>query len=240
MKKTSMIERYLDQSMEAEERAAFVKKMAEDDELKRDIQLHEEINTAILENDVYYFRESVKSLLKHEKKNSPKLRVSWIKYPIAAGIIVLIAVSVWQIISTKSPEDLYLGFYQPYQSDLSIRSTKKSTDKIQLAYLLYEQGDYETSYEILDNYLKSNYNNQTARFYLGMNAFELGQLDNAIQELTLVESDPSTPFALHARWYLAMLYLKKDQPDKASQYLGLLAESENMYTEQAKEILEKL
>jgi tetratricopeptide (TPR) repeat protein len=240
MKKTAMIENYLSGTMSDAEREEFIKKMSEEPKLAEEVNMYHEVNAAIVENDVHYFRETVKSILRRKSATSSKLHLSWAKYPIVAGIIVLVGISLWQIVFTKTPPELYAGYYQPYHSDISVRSAGRETDKIQISYRLYQQGDYEASYEILRNYLENNLNDQTARFYFGMNAMELGLNEIAIQELSQIEDDPSTPFSLHARWYLALIYLKADHPEKATNYLVSISNGENMYSARARELLRRL
>jgi cytochrome c-type biogenesis protein CcmH/NrfG len=131
-------------------------------------------------------------------------------------------------------------FYNPYQTDISTRSGEQLTDKVQLSYLLYQDGDYEASFEILKNYLAQNFSNQTAHFYFGMNALELQQYGLAISELQSVAEDLSTPFSVHAKWYLAMTYLKNDQEGEAIKYLNQLTSFQNIYTQKAAKILRML
>ena len=123
---------------------------------------------------------------------------------------------------------------------LSTRSIEQSRNSIQLSYYLYQEGDFQTSYEILKNYISSNFDDQTAHFYLGLDALELSLYDQAIDEFTLVEQNNVSPFALHAQWYLAMTYLKTGRVDHAKIILRHLTKEENMYSVKAKKILKKL
>lgn len=240
MKNTSTIESYLDGSMSSEQRIEFVKRMADDPNLAHEVEFFSEVNSAILENDVHYFREGLKGIIRRNSPGKKKLYVSWIKFSVAAGILILIAVSVWQIVFTYTAPELYANYYSPYESDVLVRSADISADKTQLSYLLYQQGDFEASFGILENYLEENYNNPTARFYFGMNAMELGLNELAIDNLAQIEADPSTPFSLHARWYVSLLYLKTNQAEKAITHLTILSSSENLYTSQSKDLLKKL
>jgi hypothetical protein len=73
-----------------------------------------------------------------------------------------------------------------------------------------------------------------------MNALELQQYDLAINELEAVAKDTSTPFSIHAKWYLAMTYLKNNQEEEAAIYLNQLTKNKNLYTEKAAKILRML
>ena len=111
---------------------------------------------------------------------------------------------------------------------------------MQLSYYLYQEGDYQASYEILKNYISKHFDDQTAHFYFGLNALELNLYDQAIDEFALVEQDTISPFALHARWYLAMTYLKTGNSKSARLFLQRLADNDNMYSAEAKKILKKI
>ena len=243
MKQTSMIEKFLDGTMKGKERIEFEKRIASDKEFASEVVLHKDVNDAVKEDDVHKFRMNIRSIIRPNKYNVSNLQTRttrFFKYPIAAAIILLIGFSLWQIILNKSSFEIYTMFYNPYQTDISTRSGEQLADKVQLSYLLYEDGDYEASFEILKNYLAKNFNNQTAHFYYGMNALELQQYDLAINELAAVAEDTSTPFSLHAKWYLAMAYLKNDQEVEASKYLNQLISTRNLYTEKAIRILKML
>ncbi|MBA7511313.1 hypothetical protein ES705_03304 [subsurface metagenome] len=245
MKKTKMIETYLDGSMDISERKKIEVLLSEDKKFYDELEIHRDINESISDDEVFEFRKIVASVInnnnKGRKKDDQKSKIiKYIKYPVAASILLLIGLSLIQIFSLKSSNDLYLKYYKPYQTDIATRSLKVSSDKIQLSYLLYQEGNYETSFELLRNYIEKKFNNQTARFYYGMNAIELEKYDLAISELIIVEQDPSSPFSLHARWYLAMMYLKTEQTNEAKKYLAILSGEESMYSERARMILKKL
>lgn len=242
MKQTSIIEKYLDGNVTEEEKIEFEKRMENDKILASQVTLHKNVNNAIKEDDVHHFRLNIRSLIRGRKLQTTKVRTQtrYLRYPIAAAIILLIGFSLWQIVFNKSSLEIYSMFYHPYQTDISTRSGDQKVDKVQLSYLLYQEGDYEASFEILTNYLTKNFNNQTAHFYYGMNALELQQFDLAIKELKAVAEDLSTPFSIHAKWYLAMTYLKINQEEEASRYLQQLANTTNLYTDKASRILRML
>ena len=243
MKKTKMIESYLDGSKEKEEREKLEILLNKDKDLFAEVELHKDINEAISDDNVFDFRNIIITLF--GKKDTRKLEkkagfMKYLKYPVAAAIIVLIGFSLFQILTFKSPSEVYQIYYKPYQTDISTRSIINSTDKIQLSYILYQEGNYEASFEILSNYLEKNIDDQAAQFYYSMNAIELDKNELAIKELLLIEENTFSPFSLHARWYLAMVYLKLNQADKARIYLEILSLEDNMYSKKAKEILKKL
>jgi tetratricopeptide (TPR) repeat protein len=243
MKKTKIIETYLDGNLKEAEKLEFNKLLIEDDCLASDITLYKEVNEAILDDEIQDFRVKIFKLIGSSSEKSSRFLFfpkRLLKYPIAASIILLIGISLWKVYSLESPGKIFADYYKTYQPDISIRSINTTTDKIHLACLLYQEGKYESSFGILDAYLLENVDNQTARFYLGMNAIELGKIDLAINELKKIEQDETTPYAVHARWYLAMTYLKSGNPDEAKMYLNSLKIGENYYSEKARKVLKKL
>jgi hypothetical protein len=238
-----MIETYLSGEMGKDEQDKIRASLSNNKELLAEIKLYEDINNSILEDEIFDFRNKITTLFtKKDTRNLEKKSqyMKYLKYPVAAAIIALISISLFQIITFRSPAEVYELFYKPYQTDLSTRTGINSTDNIQLSYILYQEGDYEVSFEILTNYLEKNQNDQAARFYYAMSAAELGKNDIAKLELLSIEENTTSPYSLHARWYLAMLYVKTNQIEEAEKYLLILADEENMYSIQAKKVLKKL
>lgn len=243
MKETKMIETYLDGSMDKEERERISMSLNKDKEFSVAIELHKDVNESILDDEIFEFRNIIITLFdkKDTRTSGKKAQImKYLKYPVAAIILALISLSLFQILSFKSAEEIFSIYYRPYQTDISTRSVINSTDKIQLSYILYQEGSFEVSFNILKNHLEKNADDQTAIFYYSLNAIELAKYDLAESELLLLKENAFSPFSLHARWYLAMLYLKTEQIDEAKKYLRSLSTEENMYCKKAKEILKKL
>ncbi len=239
MEKARLIEAYLDGTLSQEEQQKFEKSMNEDKELAKEVALSREINEAIRDEGTIQFRKLVRYIIK-TKSNRFGTIIRALKIPAAAVILLLISVSIWRIVSTTSPSELYTSFYQPYPTDTSVRSAVRPADNMNMAYKLYGEGNYKASFNILQNHIKEENNDLTAHFYVALNAVELGLYNVAIDEFRIVENDPSSPLLLHARWYLAMTYLRLDQPVEAKKYLEMLTLTENMYSAKAKVALKKL
>jgi tetratricopeptide (TPR) repeat protein len=243
MHKTILIENYISGTLSEVQQKELENLMITDNSFIEEIKLYREVDQAILDDDLHKYRQKVKDLCSDPKSKTSgyfRIKKNLIKLSVAASIIFLIGISLWQIIVRQSPDKIYTSFYRPYEADFSIRSSEIITDKIQLSYMLYQKGDYETCFNILDNYLARNYDNFTARFFYGMSALELGKTKLAIEQLSEVESNVSTPYSIHARWYLSMVYLKTDNLDLAKKYLNILVAEDNFYSEKAKSVLESL
>ncbi|MBN1597937.1 MAG: hypothetical protein JW894_06555 [Bacteroidales bacterium] len=243
MKTIQTIEEYLDGSLNSKKSNAFREKMSANKQLKDEVELHRSVNEAIKDDALYEFRQNVKKVITKNSKRANKQILfikTYIKYPVAAGIVVILGLSIWKLTTRITPSEVFNEFYKPYQTDISTRSVNQSANSVQLSYILYQEKDYEASSEILKNYLSQNYNDITAHFYYGMNALELKNYKLATTELLLVANDRSTPFKIHAQWYLAMTYLKMNKRNDAENILEKLTESDNIYTNAAKKVIRKL
>ena len=244
MERTRLIEAYLDGSMPEKEREEFENLLAVDNSLRQEVALMKEVNEAISEEEIHEFREKVGNIMIARLNGLP----AWIrivrtlsKLPVAAAILVLIGLSLWRIFTTKSGPDYFNELYVPYQTDITTRSINSiDKNKIELSYLLYQEENYEASFEMLNNYLLKQPQDKTAQFYLGMDAIELKKYDVAIASLSKVANDSSSLYSLHARWYLALSYLEINNKERAKECLELLSSSENLYSSKSKKLLKKL
>ena len=236
------IERYLNGSMLSEEKKEFDTLLKNNSKLLAEVVLVKEINEAILDDEAEEFRQTLKKIINPDQESKPinKSLINALKIPLAASVIILVGLSLYNIFIHQDSSKLFSNFYKPYSTDISTRSAEKMKDNIQLSYYLYQEGDYESSYEMLKNYTIKNFDDQTARFYLGLNALQLQYYKLAIDEFTMVEQDTVSPFALHARWYLAMAYLKEGNIKSARHFLQKLTDEDNMYSYRARKILKKL
>jgi tetratricopeptide (TPR) repeat protein len=243
MKRIMIIENYLEGTLDQAQKLEFEEMLVNDKKLPEEIKLQKEVNDAIKDDELHLFRQKVGEVIRENERKTFILTTfsrKFIKYPVAASIVLLIALSLWQVISLDSPQKLFADNYQPYAPDISTRSDYTSNDKLQLFCLLYQEGDYKQSFELLQTYLASHPDNQTASFYLSLNAIELTKYKLAISELNKIQNDATSPYNLHARWYLAMAYLKDGNTSEARKYLTFIMKDDNYYSKKASRILKKL
>ncbi len=243
MNKLRLFESYLENRLSLDEKLKFEKELVINKKLSAELKMYKEVNTAIIDDELNTFRQKVGDILNNHKKKanfSSLFSDKFIKYPILAFIAILISFSIWKILSLDSSDKIFSDYYEPFIPDISARSVNTGKDKIQLASLLYQEGDYKKSTDILKSFLLVEPDHQTALFYYGLNAIQESNYNLAITNLKEIERSLTTPFAIHARWYLALTLLKAKQPFEAKKYLVQLSKEGNLYTEKAKRILKKL
>jgi hypothetical protein len=69
---------------------------------------------------------------------------------------------------------------------------------------------------------------------------ELGEFNEAIKVFNYFESQDYTIYTETALWYKALSYLRNDDLDMAKANLQKIADNENTYATEAKELLKKL
>ncbi len=235
MKTIRSIESYLEGKLSEDEKKTFEAKLEKDKEFQSLVFLHEEINEAIFDQEIVDFREQISELL--PEKTSHKSKVIPFITGIAASVII--ALSIISITMQPDYEKAYQTYYQPYETDINVRSANNKTEGLNFALLLYEKGEFEASFEILENYNKSVFDNDNARFYYGLCALELGKVNIAEESFLQAIESQNIGIQLHAKWYLILTYLKAEQPDKAKPYVIELSENKNFYSEKVGKIKKK-
>lgn len=238
MKDIRLIENYLDNDLKGEQLSSFQKLLKEDKELADKVCLHQDINTSILEDDIAELRQQIKGHFLTEKKLPIKTVMKYV-LPVAATLIIGLALI--HTINKSEYEDIYTVYYKPYEADVVIRTALNNVAKRKnlTPYLLYNKGKYQEAFEMLEDSVNDKPENYRANFFYGLCALELNNFIVAEKSLTNVIKDSINPtFKVHAEWYLSMLYLKNNNPEKARQHLENLS-GEHYYASKAKKILKK-
>ena len=115
------------------------------------------------------------------------------------------------------------------------RSDEKAPTLKELAYQSYSEGNYAKAISQLEELKKTNREVEIA-FFLANSYMATGQLPKAEENFTVVLTQESL-LTDQAKWYLALCYLKTNQLDKAKAKFNELANYDNAYMKNAKEIL---
>lgn len=127
---------------------------------------------------------------------------------------------------------------QPLDNVVFLPNNSQSLTDFQAGMAAYDAGRYDEAARLLDVYVSQNPDN-AARLYLGVARLMLGQPKEAILPLADAAQSPEPPIQEAALWYLALAYLENDNPLAAQQALEMIPAG-GIYSEQAKELLEKM
>ena len=161
-------------------------------------------------------------------------------YSAAASLVILVVglFAIYQIIQSGEKE-LYSEYYKPYEDIITTRGDTE--DEVAKAMMYYNNKDFTNAEAILYNISKENKERVIESFYLAQSQLAQGKYDLAINTLEPISKDDSSLLKTHARWYLALAYLKLGNKDEAIRYLNMLMMEEGSYNrKKAIELLQKL
>lgn len=228
------IEEFLDKELPKTESDAFRQELDNNETLAQEVQFIKEVNESITDDEVYYLRQKLNLLINQQSNKIPFIKIA---SGIAAGIVIIF--SILTITKGPNPLEAYDQFYSPYVSDLSTRSAENKITGLQFGIKLYEEGDYETAVNILENYNNENFDSPAGKYYLGLSALAASQHHIAQKCFEELINSENYSYSLHAKWYLGMLYLKKGQTELAKPLFEELSNTDNYYSARAKKILKR-
>ncbi len=242
MKQIRTIEAFLAGELEGNDLEKFKSQLSNDSAFAGDVQLHKEINDSIRDDNVVRIRAAVRKLFRNNHKKHRKIKTyrRIAIYASAAAVALLIALNLL-VTQKHHTEEIFGTYYEPYNPDITLRSTTLKRNSVQFAYKLYQDKEYGAAFQILTNYLQENEDDLTARFYYGMCALELEKNDIAIDALReVIETSNNSPFAEHASWYLGLTYIKLEKTDSARKYFNHIVEKSGYHANKASDILKSI
>ena len=249
-RKIEEIDQFLNMELSEDELASFESELSNNPDLVAELDLHREIDAALLEKDVMHLRNKLDRISKDIIKEKRKERSFIARIPnsriavatIAASLILLISItSLLSRNKVTNERELYSQFFRPYEATGIFRSNDSDLDsKISIALHKYNQAEYTEAVGLFEEILKTDASNPVGNFYQGMAYQELGQFDNAIGSYNQVIKERNNLFIEQAQWYAALCYLQNDNRRKAFKQFQRIAENNGYYSEKASAILRKM
>ena len=243
------IERYLDGIMSDTEKVWFEKELEGNSELQLDLELFRKTNQVILEKEIIELKtqlNSIHEMLKEEKEKKLKIkpkvfagRVLLYASGIAASVIIAVLITM-NIDRSYSNEQLYNMFYEPYESNISFRSSETNVDdELNKAMALYENRQYEEAIVIFENILSQDSTRMGVNLYSGISHMEIEQYKEANKKFNKVIEHENI-YKESAEWYLGFCYLMTSEREKAVETYETIAAGNGYYSKDAKKVLRKL
>lgn len=241
-KKELLLDRYISGQLEGEELMVFEQMLEEDEDLKVDLKLHQEVSKAVLEEDIMDFRQAIQETL--EEKNSKGSGFS--VYKIAAALVPII-VATWLFFnygSQKPNTEIVQDYLFPYENLLTVRSDSKDSlpkEQVNLneAMGFYDKGKHS---EALVYFNKLDLNDQVlVSLYKGISHLYNGENQVAIDVLELPVNNNEGIYKHPALYYQALAYIQLDKVEEAIDILtDLEKNASGPYNELAKKVLKEL
>ncbi|MCF8233902.1 MAG: tetratricopeptide repeat protein [Bacteroidales bacterium] len=240
-----LIDRYLNQDLRGNELSEFEKMLSNNPWFRKEVNLHKEINAALLEKDIMKLRNELKSIQAKQRTSRNKIirmfppnRYLFGSIAAAASIILIIGgILLFSKGDHVSNNSLYSNYYNPEEAITIVRSGGNTEDiTLKEAMMAYQDKNYESAIELFSQEPQNN----LAKFYMGLSYMETGNSKKAIELFNELISHQENLFVEQAEWYLGLSYLKIDEYEKAKELLTRIANSDNIYQTDAKKILKNL
>jgi len=202
------LDRYLDQSMPAEERRRFEEECAADAGLQYQLDRHRLVRIAIMEKNL---SSAMAGFPQPGRVRSITTR-KWL----AAASLVILASAAYLFFSSQrhDPAKLYGRFYH---SDPGLMTTMGSADDydFQVAMIQYKRGDYAGAAGAWKKLLPQRPSSDTLQYFLGCAYQAQNSLDTAFAFFQPVAANPNSAFYKEACWYAGLIRLRQNRISEA-------------------------
>ncbi|MFA9389833.1 MAG: tol-pal system YbgF family protein [Prolixibacteraceae bacterium] len=242
------IDEYLLDYLSDAEQVNFETELEENIRLQSELALNEEVNSAVVEQDVMNLRQSMQEII-HEDSGGAKIRQfipnTFKKTPgrmigAAASIAAVISVGAMSLSQQKqSAQEIYNKAYHPYEAAGLYRSPSSVTPEIR-GVDLYNNQKFRSALAQFSIVLQENPEHPMCNFYTGLSHQQLNEFNFAIHSYQKVIDEKDNLFIEQAEWYMALCYLRTDESKKAYSTFNKIITNNGYYKKDAKEIIKKL
>lgn len=186
----------------------------------------------------------LQSLLESEDLNmgrkNPKNKLRWI-VPTLMTVLFLTFLIFYIINSNKNTSDkIFLAHYEPFPNLVEPiqRSQDQQLNNIAKIMLAYDSKNYKLA---LKNINDSSHNIKDLEIYEAICNIETQNIEKAKIILTKLTTDRNAKYHDASQWYLALIYLKENDLEKAiTSFKNIAMNRNHLYRIKAEEILERL
>lgn len=177
-----------------------------------------------------------------QAKKKPRILYLWVGAIAAAILLLFIFKPAFMQFSTGGYQQMADNFLQEdFFQNQEISKGELNIEQLKLdAASAYNRRDFSTSIDRYEDLLSSGQAESQHIFFLGLSYLYGKNYPKAIEMLALFLENKDTPgFKQEAQWFLALAYLKNEEPDKARSFLKLVKEG-NWNAEKARQLLQAM
>lgn len=223
-KDIDLIERYHNGALGDDELQSFKDRLATDPSFAQKTEDFRDIFIGIKAQGEKNFVEEVRQW-EQEITNHKSFALNW---KIAAGIILLIAATVYIYYPKQNETDLFTAYFTPYEDVISVRGEQAPMDA-------YNRKDYAAAVRELS----TSPGDLNTKFYLGVSLIANGEAGKGVEALDEVITGNGM-LKEQAEWYRALGLIQLKKIDEARSALQSINQPGHDYQEKAGELLEKL
>ena len=245
------IEQYLEGNMPAEDKPDFENSLSREPAWKDEYQAYKVLTEGIRATGRRQLLLNLKTADATLPAFQPEMAavakaVSWgshwkreVFYWAAAAAVLALLVPGYYYLQNQKTEKLFSQYFSPYQAASTLMTPSAEVIRE------YRKGDYATALSLLMNSENARQYNDTlalsALFYKGNIFLATQKPKEAIASFEEILQNPSGKYRKESEWYLALSYLKDNQPGKAKTLLKtVIADPDNTHRQEARDILKKL
>lgn len=253
----NIIESYLNDSLNQEEFAAFERQMESNEELAKEVDLIQRLNTTIRDKGAINLQKTMNevgsSFFQNEETKQddylPRIRTFVLqkKWAIAATFLffVVSAFLMLQLPSNSSPsnQQLFAQYYESYDLSQNVRGDEDSSNAVlKLGIQQYKSNDFAAAVQTFLPLAMAEPQNDAAVFSLAHAYLSQSppKLDLAKQQFERITTANATIYVPKAQWFLALIALKNGNKEQAEILLKAVVESGDDIAARAGELLKEL
>jgi hypothetical protein len=226
---TDIIEAYLNNELEVDERIAFENRIGQEPDLLEEITLHRQIRGFVKETEVNKLKSQVKNWMLEEEVKPKKITLfSSTNLLRIAASIVLISGLGWYYFNSQTSDNQYL-------TELIGQNpgTLQGKDDSNTWTPLFQEKKYAEVISIIN---KKEIRTSEEVYYLGLSYAAENDYSKAVAQFSKSILQDSI-YAEKANWALALVYLKQNNEILAKPLLEKIADSDSEFSEKAKSLL---
>lgn len=234
------LNKYLAGELSETRHDAFAERIKNEPELQKELAWQQETNAFLkrkegVNNLKKTFSEIENDFFKEEKKEAKVVDIRRRKWLSLVGIAAAAAL-LFFIFNLFASPDLYQQYSNP--TAISLLDRSDAINNAREAETAFNQGNYQKAYAFLTAYLSENQEDTQALLAKGIAATEIGNYKEAEQILQNISNGKSL-LKEEGRWYLALMYVKQGEEEKAKIELQKFLAGNNRY-DNARSLLKDL
>jgi tetratricopeptide (TPR) repeat protein len=236
MTQEALIEKYLQGTLNSEEKELVEQLIRTDSGFKKELEFQSNLKVVVVKEEDTSFKATLEDF-----ENNPTLRskrpIS--KWLVAATILILVAVGSLLVFPNASTDPLFAQNFEPYANVIQpvVRGVNASDIKTE-AFVAYESEDFELAETHFTTLLNST-SDSFVLFYLANTKLALGKPQEAIPLLNFYMSTGGN-LGSQAQWYLALAHIQAGEQIQAKEVLQKIITFEGYGAEKAILLLEKI
>lgn len=218
------IENYLLHRMDAAQQQAFEQAMANDAQLRNEVELQRRLMSTV-EAGSFLADQPGADTVPAPATPAPVRTINRRWWYAAAVLLIAVGATWWLRQAGPAAQDLYTEYFH---ADPGLPVAMSSTDAYTFydGMVSYKEGKYKEAAAMWAKLGNEKGFTDTLQYFIGVAHLNNNELPEANQYLLPVANNTTSVWKDKATWYLALSYIKADNPKEAVRWLTLLPTDE--------------